>query len=512
MVVPGVHDGVALSKEFTLVHTNDFHGRYYPIEVASDNVTAQTRGPGEGAPGITRSGRAGGFACQATVLRQLREARGDENVFAVHAGDTFSDDLLGNLTKGEAVIRLMNVLGYDFLALGNHDFDYGWDRTRELAGLADFPMLAANVTFRETGEPIFGQPWRVVTLGGIKVGFLALGYHNTGHTTNSENIKSLSFSSGIDATRRYLPELREQSDVVVVVSHQGMAVDRKLAREVTGIDIILSGHSHNWTEPPEKIGGTWLVEAFSNGVLVDELRVRMNDKRVDGVEQTLHVLWNDQCQPAPDVSALIDKLREPHRQQLEAVVGTAGENIGRQYKAASPFDQLVGEMLRQETGADVALLPGVGYGVTLRLGPITRETLYTLLPHSSKLVTLELSGAKILKILEQSAANQKPADPLAMVGGLIQTSGMGWTVDYQRLSGSRITNVTVHGKPLAPEALYRVATHSGMLAGIHRYTTFAQGHNLRRSDRLITHIVEEHLQRRGSVSAPAAVDDILIKN
>jgi 2',3'-cyclic-nucleotide 2'-phosphodiesterase (5'-nucleotidase family) len=512
MVIPGFNEGVAFSNEFTLVHTNDFHGRYYPIEVTPDNVTAHTGGSGEGGAGLTRTGRAGGFACQATLLRQLREARGDENVFAVHAGDTFSDDLLGNLTKGEAVIRLMNVLGYDFLALGNHDFDYGWDRTRELAALADFPMLAANVTLRETGEPVFGQPWRVVTLGGVKVGFLALGYHNTGHTTNPENITSLSFSNGIDATRRYLPELREQSDVVVVVSHQGMAVDRKLAREVKGIDIILSGHSHNWTEPPEKIRDTWLVEAFSNGVLVDELRVRMNDKRVADVEQTLHVLWNDQCQPAPDVSAMIDKLREPHRQQLEAVVGTAGEDIGRQYKTASPFDQLVGEILRQETGADVALLPGVGYGVTLRAGPITRETLYTLLPHPSKLVTIELSGAQIRKILEQSATNQKPADPLAMVGGLIQTSGMGWTVDYQRPSESRITDVTVNGKPLAPDALYRVATHSGMLAGIHRYTTFAQGRNLRRSDRLLTHIVEEHLQRRGSVFAPAAVDDILIKN
>ncbi|GJL59907.1 MAG: multifunctional 2',3'-cyclic-nucleotide 2'-phosphodiesterase/5'-nucleotidase/3'-nucleotidase [Nitrospirales bacterium] len=485
---------MALSKEFTLVHTNDFHGRYDPIEVAPDNMTAQTGGSGERASGFTRTGRVGGFACQATLLRQLREARGDENELTVHAGDTFSDDLLGNLAKGEAMIRLMNLLGYDFLALGNHDFDYGLDRTRELAALAEFPMLAANVMLRETGESVFGQPWRVVILGSVKVGFLALGYHNTGHTTNPKNIQPLSFSSGIDATRRYLPELREQSDVVVVVSHQGMAVDRKLAREVKGIDIILSGHSHNWTEPPKKIGDTWLVEAFSNGVLVNELRVRMNDKQVAGVAQTLHVLWNDQCQPAPDVVALIDKQREPHRQQLEAVLAMAEENIGRQYKAASPFDQMVGEMLRQETGADVALLPGVGYGITLRAGPVTRETLYALLPHPSKLVTLELSGAQILKILEQSATNQKPADPLDMVGGLIQTSGMGWTVDYRRTSGNRIRDVTVNGKPLVAGVFYRVAMHRGMLAGIHRYSTFANGRNIRRSHRLITHIVEAHLQ------------------
>ncbi|MFP5406578.1 MAG: metallophosphoesterase, partial [Gammaproteobacteria bacterium] len=122
----------AVARSVTLLYTNDFHGRYVPFAVEPGNATAQTGDPGRSPQSFEHAGRVGGFAALATAIERIRQARGPANVVLLHGGDTFSDDLLGNLTQGEAVIRLMNEVGYEFSALGNHDFDYGAQRTREL--------------------------------------------------------------------------------------------------------------------------------------------------------------------------------------------------------------------------------------------------------------------------------------------------------------------------------------------------------------------------------------------
>ncbi len=160
----------------------------------------------------------------------------------LHGGDAFGDDLLANLTKGEATIRLMNALGFQFLALGNHDFDYGADRTRELQGIAEFPMRGANIT-DASGSPFLGEPAQVSEVAGARVAVLALAYHNTEQTGSRDNVRGLTFGSGIDAARRWVAALRGRADVVVVLSHQGSKVDRDLARAMPDIDVIVGAHS-----------------------------------------------------------------------------------------------------------------------------------------------------------------------------------------------------------------------------------------------------------------------------
>ena len=487
----------------TLLHTNDFHGRTGPITVTSEDATAQADDPGGPPQPFGRTGEIGGFAAQATVVARLREELGADRTVLVHAGDAFSDDLLANLTEGEAVVRLMNRLGYAFMALGNHDFDYGVARTRALQEIADFPMRGANVIDEATGEPFLGDPTLVVDRGGLRVGLLALGYPNTEWTASPEAVRGLRFTSGVEAARGAVTALRERADLVVVVSHQGTTVDRVLAREVPGIDVILGGHSHNLIVPPERVGNTWITEARSDGLDVGQIDVTVRDGRVVGVEQTVYALWSDRVAPDASVAALVDSLRAPHRARLDEVLATAEEAVPREYKTESPFDRLVGDVLRAETGAAVALLPGVGYGVTLGPGPVTREALYTLLPHPATLVTVELTGAQILQVLEQSAANLAPASPERTVGGLVQSSGLGYTMDLGRPLGTRVSDVLVEGEPLDPARWYRVATHSGVLAGTHRYEAVGQGRCVERSDRRVTDLVEAHLIQAGTVRAPA---------
>ncbi|MHB1124581.1 MAG: bifunctional metallophosphatase/5'-nucleotidase [Ramlibacter sp.] len=501
-------DGV---RTITLAHVNDTHGRHLPFAVSPGNATAQTGDPGREAVSFPRAGRVGGFATLAGAVRALRQRVGADRLLLLHGGDAFGDDLLANLTRGEATIRLMNALGFQFMALGNHDFDYGAERTRALQDIARFPMRAANVTDAH-GRSFLGEPAQVFQVGGIRVGVLALAYHNTAQTGSPDNVRGLSFGSGIEAARHWVPRLRAGADVVVVLSHQGSKVDRELARAVPGIDLIVGAHSHDATFPPQRVGTTWMAQALSDTAALGELTLTLGpDRRLRHVAGRMHTLWTDAFPSDPEVAVLIERLRAPHRAVLEAPLAMASERIGRRYRSESPFDALAGEILREHTGAEIAFLPGVGYGVSLEPGVVTREALAALLPHPSKVATVTLSGQQVLEVLEQSATNQKPDDPMDGVGGLVQTSGLRWTVDLTRPAGQRIRDVRVGDAPLAPGRAYRVVTHDGMLKGLHRYRSFAAGRDARVLDQSVAEVVEAALRRRGTVRAPQPGSIRLIK-
>jgi 5'-nucleotidase / UDP-sugar diphosphatase len=499
----------AVSGNVTILYTNDSHGRYLPFEAAPGNATAQTGEPGDTHHDFDRTGLVGGMAQLATAVDQIRRKRSPERVILVHAGDAFSDDLLGNLSRGEAMIQLMNAIGYQLMALGNHDFDYGVKRTRELQKIARFPMRAANVTVESTAETVLGDPTLVLDAGGLRVGFLALGYHNTNDTTDPENVKGLSFSSGIDAARRYLPELRKRSDIVVVLSHQGSKVDELLASQVDGIDLIIGGHSH---DRMQKSGRPWIVQAMSDGAVLGEVNVMMEDGRIAKIENSEHVLWNDRYKPDERIDQMIEALRKPHLDELQKPIATASQRIGRQYKSESPFDKLTANLLREHANAEIAMLPGVGYGVSLQPGSITREHLYALIPHPSKIVKLNLKGTQILEILEQSATNQKPRDPMDNVGGLLQTSGIRWTIDLTKPVGQRIRDVSVGADPIVLDRTYSVVTNGGMLSGTHRYSTFTEGSDIQEEEKKVVDLVEERLRAMGQVHPPKTGEITLIKD
>lgn len=495
-----------LTRSVTILHTNDFHGRHTAFEVMPGNATAQTGDPGRDPVTFDRAKRIGGFPALAAAIGERRSHLGPDNVLLVDGGDAFADDLLGNLTRGEAIVRLMNAAGYQFMALGNHDFDYGFERTRALSGIAKFPMRGANVIERATGKPVFGEPTIVSTVAGVKVGLLALGYHNTHLTGDRDNVRALDFTSGIEAAKRLVPELKARSEIVVIVSHQGAKVDRKLLKEVEGIDLVIGAHSHDLITPPERVGAGWLTQVMADGAMLGEVTLTVRNGRVATVAGTVHPIWADRFREDPEVAALLEKLRTPHRRELGAIIATAGERIGRRYKSESPFDKLAGRILREETGADAAFLPGVGYGVSLNPGPITREALSALLPHPSKVVTLTLSGAEIREILEQSATNQAPDDPLKAVGGLVQTDGLIWSADLRRPQGQRIGAVRTGTGSLDLKRRYRVATHAGMLGGVHNYDSFAHGEDVQEHEQAVSELVEAAFRRIGTIKAPSLGD------
>ena len=503
---------VAVAAErVTLLHTNDLHGRMLPFEAAPGSATSQTGDPGRAAAQFEGTGAIGGVAWLAQAIESERETRPDNTVVLLDAGDTFSDSYIGNATRGKAMVDAMNAIGYDMMALGNHDFDYGLERTQMLAKMAEFPMRAANVRAAD-GTPVLGRPWQVFERGGIRVAVLALGYQNTSETGNPDNFSTLKFGDGIAAAREYLPQLRAAADVVVVLSHQGTAVDRALARSVDGIDLIVGGHSHDRIAPAERIGDTFIVQAMADGAMLGVTELVFDEGgRLNDVESRALPVWHADFDSDPAIAELVAGYVEPHRGRMEAVLTRAVDRIGRQYKSPSAFDRIVGEAMREQTGTDVALMPGVGYGVSISPGLVTRNELYTLLPHPAKLVTIELTGAQIGSVLEQSATNLAPAQPLDEVGGLVQTAGIGYTIDFRKPIGERVYDIVIEGRSLQPNESYTVATNTGMARGLHRYAAFTKAENKTIHDMTVTDVVAQALKTRNILTAPPMNEVRLIR-
>ncbi len=496
--------------QITILYTNDIHGNYLPFKTNTHNTTSQT-GDAEREVLIEfpKTGEIGGMAVMARAIKEIRRDQGKENVLLLDAGDTFGDDQLANITRGEAIIQMMKLLEYDFMALGNHDFDYGRQRTKELQTLAGFPFGGANIIDKETGKTFLDHPFLIKEISGIKLAIIALGYHNSLLTGNKDNMQGLNFLPGDQVLKKHLPLLSAKTDIIIVLSHQGTAVDRLTAKKFDDIDLIIGGHSHDIISGPEKINGIYLVQALSDAAVLGEIKLQFQDHKLQYAHAKSHLLWTDKHQADSKIQALITSLRKPHLEELEEKITVAKETIGRQYKSESPFEKLTGNLLRDHFNAEIALLPGVGYGISLS-GTVTSEDIYRLLPHPSKIVTLNLTGKQIKSVLEQTATNQKPDEKQEVVGGLLQSSGVSYILDYSKPSGSRICDVQVNGKGLDLQRKYNVVTHSGMLNGLHSYDELRKGENIKKEGLRLNEFVIKKLRKLENISRPKNMGEVKI--
>ncbi|MFD2833565.1 bifunctional UDP-sugar hydrolase/5'-nucleotidase [Gramella sp. AN32] len=496
-------------KRVSVLHTNDMHGSYMPFQTTLDNATAQTGDSIDNLMRFEKEAKIGGIARIATVVNSIRKEKGNDHVILFDGGDTFSDDQLGNLTKGEAMVRMMNELNYALMVLGNHDFDYSLERTRELDQIANFPMRAANITDQKTGNPIFKDPYLVLERGDLKIGVLPIGYRNTPLTGNSKNIEGLQFIKGIEAVQKYLPELKDKTDIIILLSHEGMAVDKIIAEKINGIDLIIGAHSHDVIEPPIKINHTYVVQALSDAAVLGETELLITNKKLSGINTKYHYLWHDTYTADEELEKLVKELRKPYISQLEEKITKTDTVIGRQYKSESPFDKVVTTLMRNNFKTDVAFLPGVGYGISLNEN-ITSEDIYKLLPHPAKVVTLEMTGEQIRKTLEQTATNLKPENKMDIVGGLIQSSGIHYHLDLSKPIGKRVSDVKIKNSAIVDNEVYKVATHSGMLNGIHNYVEFAKGTNIKKTDIVLTEFILDTFRKMAKLDFPENMGEVRV--
>ena len=455
--------GASEPVEIRILGTNDLHAYLRPLHYRYlDEIKPWGRQSREGdyVAKAALQGKLGGMANVAAVIERLRAERPDRTLL-LDAGDTWHGAGLSVFDKGVTMVKIMNTIGYDVMAPGNWEFIYDKDHLLDLIDMAQFPVVAYNVTDLEWDDPAFPQ-YVIKEVGGLKVAVIGVAYPWTALTSSIlGSAGDWKFGLREEEARELIADIRaeEDPDLVVVVSHGGFGMDQKFARRVDGIDVLLSGHTHDEIYDPVVWNDTIVYQAGAHGKFVSRLDVQVKDKRVVGYSYDLAMVRPSDVAPDPEVQRLVDEAYRPHEARLNEVVGTNYAVIFRRDFWQSPMGALLTDALRATTGAEIAFFPAWRYGATLMPGEITVEDVYNLVPTDGRIITYSMSGKSIRRLMENILDGVVDADPYARVGGdMIQFSGMELTFDLYNADGERVVALMVDGRPIEPDRLYSVAS------------------------------------------------------
>ena len=453
------------------------------------------------------------------------EAQNPEGTIRVHAGDMVGGSpLISSYFHDEPAVYAMKALGFDVGTLGNHEFDEGGgEMLRLLEGGrrddgeqykggentsdpnfpgAGFPYAAANILWKDSGEPVLA-PYRIVERDGLKVGFIGATTKETPEIL-TETIDEFRFTDISKAVNRQVPELRRRGvETIVVLAHEGGYRKKPVegrgdeifaeARQMSGaVDVVVAGHTHNLLDA--RAGGKLVVTAEEYGTNLDVVDLRVDRATGDVTSSTARVVANEGSFGADgEVARLVAGYRERVAPISNRVVGRASRGATRATTPAgeNALGDLVSDAYRSAAGTDFAFVGSGGLRADLDAGPVTYGELYAARPFEEVLVEMELTGAEVRRVLEQQYDGGERTT--------LQVSGLRFAHDPSRPEGSRVTAVTLPGgAPLDPEATYTVAVTRPLADGGSEFTAFTRGRSVRTVGddlQILTHYVEEELPR-----------------
>ena len=405
-------------------------------------------------------GKMGGLDRCATVINAIRAERPE--ALLLDGGDTWQGSMTAVKTHGQDMVNVMNALRPDAMT-AHWEFTLGIDRVTDIIdNHLDFPLLGANIFDVEWDEPAF-EPYKIFERGGVKIAVIGQAFPYMPIANPGWMFPDLSFGVRQDRMAEMVAEVRGAgADLVVLLSHNGFDVDRKLAGNVPGIDVILTGHTHDALPEPVLVGNTMLIASGSNGKFVTRLDLDVRDGAVRGFAHKLIPIFSDVITPDADVAALIDAERAPFEAELSEVLGQTGSTLYRRGNFNGTWDDLICDALIEEREADIALSPGFRWGPSLLPGAdITREDVFNATGMSyPNAYRTEMTGEQLHLILEDVADNLFNPDPYYQQGGdMVRVGGMGYHIDINKPQGSRITNMThlKSGTAIAADKTYVVS-------------------------------------------------------
>ena len=504
----------------SLIHITDIHGQLKPIHFREPSVNIGVGGNRGAVPHITGAdfrkaygitdgspshyalssgdfsalaqgyGRVGGLDRMATVINSIRADRPD--AILLDGGDTWHGSYTCLKTQGQDMVNVMNALKPDAMTF-HWEFTLGSDRINKITEELPFSALGQNIFDAEWDEPSeMFPPYKMFERGGTKIAVIGQAFPYIPIANPGWMFPEYSFGIRDENMAAMVAEVRAAgAECVVVLSHNGFDVDKKMASVVPGIDVILSGHTHDALPEPYVVGETIVIASGSNGKFVSRVDLDIRDARMMGYRTKLIPIFSDVIEPDKEVSALIDQQRAPYQAELSEVIGQTDSLLYRRGNFNGTWDDLICDALLSERDAEIALSPGVRWGPSMLPGQdITREDIYNVTSMTyGEAYRSEMTGHMLNVILEDVADNIFNPDPYYQQGGdMVRTGGLGYTIDVTKPQGERISNLTLlkTGELIDPAKAYVVAGWASVNEG----TDGPQ----------IWDVVENHIKKQGTVS------------
>jgi len=503
----------------SLIHITDIHGQLKPIyfrepeiNIGVGNATGQVPhitgaqfrkmyGINDGSPShyaLTHNdfsalakeyGRLGGLDRVATVIKAIRSDRPD--AILLDGGDTWHGSYTCHHTQGQDMVNVMNALNTEAMTF-HWEFTLGSDRVHEIIDTLPFPALGQNIFDAEWDEPAeYFKPYTFFERGGSKIAVIGQAFPYMPIANPGWMFPEYSFGIRDENMQAMVDEVRGLgADLVVVLSHNGFDVDKKMASIVTGIDLILSGHTHDALPEPVLINKTVIIASGSNGKFVSRVDLDVRNGQMLGFKHKLIPIFADVITPDADIADLINAQRAPFADQLSEVIGQSEGLLYRRGNFNGTWDDLICQAMIEEREADISLSPGVRWGPSILPGQdITREDIWNVTSMSyGKVYRTEMTGEFIHIILEDVADNLFNPDPYYQQGGdMVRIGGMGYRIDINKSQGERISELTLlkTGEKIDPSKVYIVAGWASVNEG-------TEGPQ-------IWDLVENYIRRNGSV-------------
>ena len=411
-----------------------------------------------------RYGQVGGFAHLATLVKRLRASR--PGALLLDGGDTWQGSATSLWTNAQDMVDACKLLGVDVMT-GHWEFTYGMERVKEIvekdfAGKVDF--VAQNVKTNDFGDPVF-KPYLIREINGVPVAIVGQAFPYTPIANPRYLVADWEFGIQDENLQRQVDEARSKgAQLVVLLSHNGMDVDLKLASRVRGIDAILGGHTHDGVPvavPVKNAGGTTLVtNAGSNGKFLGVLDLEVKDGKLADFRYRLLPIFSQLLPADTEMQALITKIRAPYADKLAQPLAVTEGLLYRRGNFNGSWDQLLCDALMDTQGAEIAFSPGFRWGTSLLPGEvITRELMMDQLAITYPYATLtEMTGEFIKTVLEDVADNLFNPDPYYQQGGdMVRVGGLSYAIAPNARAGQRIQDMRLAGQPLEAAKRYKVA-------------------------------------------------------
>lgn len=459
-------------KEIKIIHVNDVHG--------------QVEGNDKDLIGYPR--------LKTYVDRQRQE---NPNLILLNAGDTIHGTNFATLSRGETVVNLMNMMGFDAMVPGNHDFNYGSDRLLELSKKAKFEILAANLAKEGSDEKVY-KDYMIKEVAGIKLGIFGLATPETKEKSHPNNTKGIDFVSPVEISREMVKKLKsEKVDVIIALSHLGEDKESEftsilVAKEVEGIDVIVDGHSHTKLPEGRVEKGTLIVQTGDWVKNIGEVTLGFEDGKL--IDKKAKLIGFDDVKNLEGDKGLIgeiEKINLENKKVLDTIIGKTKTDLNGVREIVrgkeSNLGNFVTEAMKVKSGADLAITNGGGIRDSISAGDITIGQIHTVFPFTNFLVLIEASGQDIVDALEYGT----DAYP-EVAGKFPQVSGISYTLDVNEKVGTRVKDVLINGSPIDLKKTYKLATNDFMAAGGDGYTMF-EGNKILSEDTTLADLLVEYL-------------------